>query len=60
MAAFARARTRSLLSMLWPVRIQTINSETDCLDKPKDLFTKHAEEKKRFLEVSKNGGMWFS
>ena len=60
MAAFARARTRSLLSMLLPVRIQTINSQIDDLDKPKELVVKHAEEKKRFLEVSKNGGMWFS
>ena len=46
--------------MLLPVRIQTINSEIDYLDKSKELVVKHAEEKKRFLEVSKNGGMWFS
>ncbi len=46
--------------MLWPLRIQIINSEIDDLGKPKELIVKHAEEKQRFLEVSKNGGMWFS
>ena len=60
MAAFAIAKTRSLLAMVLPRNIYSSKSEMDNLAKSKTLVEKHAEQKKRFLEVSKNGGMWFS
>tara|TARA_Y100001968_G_scaffold247041_1_gene231437 strand:- start:1606 stop:1788 length:183 start_codon:yes stop_codon:yes gene_type:complete len=60
MIAFARARTRSLLSMLWPLTVKAINTDKVSLDKYTGLIKKHEKEKNRFLEVTKNGGIWFS
>ena len=60
MVSFARARTRSLLSRLWPVLAPPINNLTGELGKTKDLVEKQQEQNKSFLEATKNGGMWFS
>ena len=60
MVSFARARTRSWLSRLWPVTVQPFKNETVELDKSKELIENIAEQNKCFLETSKNGGMWFS
>jgi len=60
MVAYARARTRSWISILWPETVETIKSETTDLAKSKELIEKHQEQRKNFLEASKNGGMWFS
>ena len=60
MVSFARARTRSWLSRLWPVTVQPIKNETVNPDNAKDLIEKQQEQNKFFLEASKNGGMWFS
>ena len=58
MVSFARARTRSLLSRLWPVKVQSLKIETT--DSDKYLIEKQHEQNKCFLEASKNGGLWFS
>ena len=58
MVSFARARTRSLLSRLWPVKVQPLKIET--ADSDKYLIEKQQEQNKCFLEASKNGGLWFS
>ena len=60
MVSFARVRTRSWLSRLWPVTAQPINNETVAMDKSKELVENIAVQNKCFLEASKNGGMWFS
>ncbi len=60
MVSFARARTRSLLSRLWPVTEKPINNKAIELNKSKKLIEDIAEQNKCFLEASKNGGMWFS
>ena len=60
MVSFARARTRSWLSRLWPVTVQPFKNETVELDKSKEHIEKIAEQNMCFLEASKNGGMWFS
>ena len=60
MVSFARARTRSLLSRLWPVTEKTLNNETGESHKSKKLIEDLAEQNKCFLEASKNGGIWFS
>ena len=60
MVSFARARTRSLLSRLWPVTGNLINNKAIELNKSKKLIEDIAEQNKCFLEASKNGGMWFS
>ena len=60
MVSFARARTRSLLSRLWPVREKSFNNQTVESHKSKKLIEDIAEQNKCFLEASKNGGMWFS
>ena len=60
MVSFARARTRSLLSRLWPVAEKPINNKAIELNKSKKLIKDIAEQNKCFLEASKNGGMWFS
>ena len=60
MVAYARARTRSWISILWPETVQSNKSDTTDLAKSKELAEKHQEQRKNFLEASKNGGMWFS
>ena len=60
MVSFARARTRSLLSKLWPVTEKNLNNQTNESHKSKKLIEDIAEQNKCFLEASKNGGMWFS
>ncbi|WP_269613173.1 hypothetical protein [Prochlorococcus marinus] len=60
MVSFARARTRSLLSRLWPVTEKALNNQTLDSHKSKKLIEDIAEQNKCFLEASKNGGMWFS
>ena len=60
MVSFARARTRSLLSKLWPVTEKNLNKQTIESHKSKKLIEDIAEQNKCFLEASKNGGMWFS
>ena len=60
MVSFARARTRSLLSKLWPVTEKNLKNQTIESHKSKKLIEDIAEQNKCFLEASKNGGMWFS
>ena len=60
MVSFARVRTKSWLSRLWPVTVQPTKNETVAMDVSKDLIKKQQKQNKYFLEVSKNGGMWFS
>ena len=62
MVSFARARTRSMLSSLWPIKAQLISetNEKDVLGKSQELIQKHKEQDNYFLEASKNGGIWFS
>ena len=60
MVSFARARTRSWISRLWPVTAQPIKNEAAAMDMSKELIEKQKEQNKCFLEASKNGGMWFS
>ena len=60
MVSFARARTRSLLSRLWPVTGNPINNKAIESNKSEKQIKVIAEQNKCFLEASKNGGMWFS
>ena len=60
MVSFARARTKSLLSRLWPLAVQPIDNDKAELDTSKVHIDKQLEQNKCFLEASKNGGMWFS
>ena len=60
MVSFARARTKSWLSRLWPLTVQPIKNETLAMNVSKQLIEKQQEQNKCFLEASKNGGMWFS
>ena len=60
MVSFARARTRSLLSRLWPMTAKPLNNQTVESHKSIKLIEDIAEQNKCFLEARKNGGMWFS
>ena len=60
MVSFARARTRSWISRLWPVTVQPFKNEEAAMDMSKELIEKQKEQNKSFFEASKNGGMWFS
>ena len=60
MVSFARARTRSLLSRLWPMTAKSLDNKTIEVHKSKNLIEDIEEQNKCFLEASKNGGMWFS
>ena len=60
MVSFARARTKSWVSKLWPVTVHPIENDQTELNNSKDRMEKHQEQNKYFLEASKNGGMWFS
>ena len=60
MVSFARAKTISLLSRLWPVTEKKLNNHTVESYKPKKLIKDIDKENKCFLEAIKSGGMWFS
>ena len=60
MVSFARARTKSLLSRLWPMKVLLLTNNVTELEKSKELIIKQTEQDKRFIEASKNGGIWFS
>ena len=60
MVSFARARTRSWISKLWPLTVEKINKETFALDSSKEFMNKQQSEKTNFLEAIRNGGIWFS
>ena len=60
MVSFARARTRSLLSRLWPVTEKNLKNQTVESLKSKKQIKDIAQQNKCFLEASKNGGIWFS
>ena len=60
MGSFARARTRSWISKLWPLTAEKINKETFALERSKELRNKQKSEKNNYLEAIKNGGIWFS
>ena len=60
MVSFARARTRSWLSRLWPLTVKHIHNEKIQIEMSEKLIEKQQERNKCFLEASKNGGLWFS
>jgi len=60
MVSFARARTRSLLSKLWPVTEKPLNNHSVELRESNYLIDNIEKQNKCFLEASKNGGMWLS
>ena len=60
MVSFARARTRSWLSRLWPLMVQPIKTQKVVMDMSKELIEKQQEQNKCFLEASKNVGICFS
>ena len=60
MVSFARARTRSWISRLWPVTVQSNENEAVAMDMSKKLIENQQDQNKCFLEACKNGGMWFS
>ena len=60
MVSFARARTRSLLSRLWPIKAKPLNNQKIELHKSEKKIEIIKEQNKFFLEASKDGGMWFS
>ena len=60
MVSFARARTKSWLSRLWPVTVQPTKNETVTMDMYIELIENQQEQNNCFLEASKNGVMWFS
>ena len=60
MVSFARARTKSWLSRLWPMSVQSFKSKAIQLDEANDLIDKQSRQNKRLLALSENGGIWFS
>ena len=60
MVSFARARTKSLLSKLWPMTEKRLNNHSVELHESNTLIDDIEKQNKCFLEASKNGGMWFS
>ncbi len=60
MVSFARAKTKSLLARLWPVKAKPLSNQTAELQKSRNSIEDIMKQNKCFLEISKNGGMWFS
>ena len=60
MAAFALVWSKSLISRFWATSNEDIPSDSFQADKAKVQEEKHWEQNKRFLNASKNGGIWFS
>ena len=60
MVSFARARTKSWLSKLWPVKVHSLNFNKAGLDDSIDIIAEQKEQNKSFFDASKSGGIWFS
>tara|TARA_Y100001968_G_scaffold255506_1_gene241664 strand:- start:271 stop:453 length:183 start_codon:yes stop_codon:yes gene_type:complete len=60
MVSFARVRTRSLLSKLWPMTVKPINNDIADLEEPIGIVEMQQRQNNSFLEITKNGGFWFS
>tara|TARA_B100001113_G_scaffold314871_1_gene280718 strand:- start:47 stop:229 length:183 start_codon:yes stop_codon:yes gene_type:complete len=60
MVSFARARTKSLLSKLWPLEEKPLKDQKVKSPNAKNLQEDILEQNKCFFEASKNGGLWFS
>ena len=60
MVAFARARTRTLFSRLWPSIIKSEKTDRVVSEKAQTQAHTNDKQNKRFLEITKNGGIWFS
>ena len=60
MVSFARARTKSLLSRLWPMKVPLLTNNVTEWERSKELNIKQNKQDKRFIEAIKNGGIWFS
>ncbi|KGG16173.1 MULTISPECIES: hypothetical protein [unclassified Prochlorococcus] len=60
MVAFARARTRSLLSKLWPMIVP--ERIPDKLNQPdsEQFNESRIDQKESFFNAIKDGGIWFS
>ena len=44
MVSFARSRTRSLLSRIWPAKVQSIKNEIIALEESQDLIDKQRKK----------------
>ena len=60
MVSFARVRTRSLLSKLWPAITKSISTQKAELAGANERSENILEQNKSFFAATKNGGMWFS
>ena len=60
MAAYARARTRSWLSRIWFGVPKDTHNESSRVEHLSEIEEKHNEQKRRFIEAARNGGVWFS
>ena len=60
MVSFARARAKSWLASLWPVRVKPNKNETVAMVMSKEFIENQQDQNKCFLEAIKNGGMWIS
>ena len=60
MVSFARARTKSWLTRLWPTSFHSFKSKTIQFDESNDLLENQSKHNQRFLELIQNGGMWSS
>ena len=60
MVAFARAKAKSIFSMLRSSTISKLNNETPTRIKADDSSTKQDKRSNYFLEAIKNGGIWLS
>ena len=60
MVAFARARTKSLFSKLFPQAISKTYMRTNETNEKKDNLIQKEKNSNYFLEAIKTGGIWLS
>ena len=61
MSTFARAITRSWVSRLWTTSPELTNKDNlEIETQANQVNTKLVEQNRRFLDASKDGGIWFS
>ena len=60
MAAYAWAKSRSILLRLWSGRVRRIDLETVGLDRPDECTENQSKANERYFMALKNGGIWLS
>ena len=60
MVAFARSKTKSLISRLWPSKTKFLENNIVEIKLDNENIEKQSDHREQFLQAIKGGGVWFS